>query len=176
MARYLVLAFAMIGAAMCDDSGYAAPASSYGAPSNYGAPTAPAAPSDSYGFTGYEQPGYTAPAAADDGGDLFNLDKILELVPFFLAVFAAIIVAQLFAPLLGVLFDAKVGLLAPFGNAKIDLINAILTPFNLSLCSVAADGTLSVAGTGREFSSGFNLSPAVVDTVANLVFSALESK
>merc|ERR1712147_259826 len=126
---------------------YAAPAAEYGAPdAAYGAPEY-AAPS------GYE---YTA-AQEDDAG--FDLSKITELLPLFLAVFAAIIVAQLFAPLLGMLFGAKLdlasGILAPLSSAKIDVINAILNPFNLVLGNV---GTCTAA-TGRVSPSSFSVSP-----------------
>ena len=176
MPGYLIVALALLGSVMGDDSGYAAPSNSgYGAPAaSYGAPTAPA---DNYGVPSYGEPtGYTAPAEPA-GGDLFNLDKILELVPFFLAVFAAIIIAQLFAPLLGLLFNAKVGLLAPFGNAKIDLINLVLAPLNLALCNIGPP--LAVAGTagaGREAASGFFLNPETIDAATKLFTSAMESK
>jgi hypothetical protein len=167
MPGYLIVALALLGSAMGDD-GYAAPANSgYGAPAaSYGAPTAPA---DNYGVPSYGEPtGYTAPAEPA-GGDLFNLDKILELVPFFLAVFAAIIIAQLFAPLLGLLFDAKVGLLAPFGTAKIDLINLVLAPLNLSLCTLNP----LAAATGRDHASGFSLNPDVLNAATTFLQNAL---
>lgn len=172
MARLLIIAIALLGAVCADDSGYNAPsAGGYGAPSNgYGAP----ATDDGYGIpTSYEQPTGYQTAPADAGGDLFNLDKIIELVPFFLAVFAAIIIAQLFAPLLGVLFDAKVGLLAPFGNAKIDLFNAILTPFNLSLCTITP---LAVAG-GRnaDFRSFSNFDAESVMSLLSQAYEAYSS-
>ena len=88
-----------------------------------------------------------------------------------MAVFAAIIVAQLFAPLLGVLFGAKLdlasGLLAPFSAAKIDLINAILSPFNLVLGNV---GTCTPA-TGRALEGNWNVSP---DNVLSMIYKATE--
>jgi len=185
MARYLIAfaATAIIGCAFADESAYAAPAVSYGAPaSDYGAPAAEyGAPSDGYGApadaygapqqyaepTGYE---YAAEASDDSGLDL---SKITELLPLFLAVFAAIIVAQLFAPLLGMLFGAKLdlasGLLAPLSGAKIDLINAILNPFSLVLGNV---GTCTPA-VGRSLggSAAWNMSP---DNVLNMIFKANE--
>merc|ERR1711981_449949 len=111
-------------------------------------------PAAEYTSDSYEQPYDSYEADAVDGGDLFDLSKILELLPLFLAVFAAIIVAQLFAPLLGVLFNAKVGLLGgvlgPLGGIKINAINAILNPFGLQLCTTA---TPPVAFTGRSSAS-----------------------
>merc|ERR1712106_1264756 len=93
----------------------------------------------------------------------------------FLAVFAALIAATLFAPLLGVPFGAKVGLLggliAPLGNVKIDILNTILSPFNLVLANfpvggTAAAGPLVVAGTnGRSLASGFSANPETIDMV-----------
>ena len=177
MARYLIAFAAIVGCAIADDSAYAAPAVSYAsepayaAPaSEYGAPDAAyGAPDAGYGAqeyaapTGYE---YTAAQEADTG---FDLSKITELLPLFLAVFAAIIVAQLFAPLIGMLFGAKVdlasGILAPLSTAKIDVINAILNPFNLVLGNV---GTCTAA-TGRASPSGFNVSP---DNVISMLMKA----
>lgn len=208
MAKY-ILTLALIGATMADESGYAAPAASYGAPaasSGYAAPaTAYASPDPGYGApdTGYGAPadgygapadGYGAPAdtygapsgygpVEEEGG--FDLGGLAELLPLFLAVFAAIIVAQLFAPLLGVLFGAKVGLLgglfAPLGNVKIDIINQILSPFNLVLATFPAGGTaaagpLTVAGSGkRSFASGFSANPETIDMVSNLLYSAIKN-
>merc|ERR1712121_545252 len=181
MVRYLIALTAIVGCALADDSAYAAPSASYsaadsgyaapqagyGAPSvEYGAPDNSYAAPSSYDATGY---GYTA-AQEDDSG--FDLSKITELLPLFLAVFAAIIVAQLFAPLLGALFGAKLnlasGILAPLSSAKIDLINAILNPFNLVLGNV---GTCTAA-TGRSLESpNFSMSP---DNVLNMLMKANE--
>merc|ERR1712106_1107341 len=193
MAKYL-LTLALIGATMADDSGYAAPAPSYGAPaaaSAYAAPaTAYASPDAGYGAPdtgdGYAAE-YDAPAGygavEEEAG--FDLGGLTELLPLFLAVFAAIIVAQLFAPLLGVLFGAKVGLLgglfAPLGNVKIDILNQILSPFNLVLAAfpvggTAAAGPLTVAGTnGRSFASGFSANPETIDMVSNMLYSAIKN-
>jgi hypothetical protein len=177
MVRYIIAAAAILGCALADDSAYAAPSASYSAADSgyaapqagYGAPSveygAPSAPS-SYDATGYE---YTA-AQEDDSG--FDLSKITELLPLFLAVFAAIIVAQLFAPLLGALFGAKLnlasGILAPLSAAKIDVINAILSPFNLVLGNI---GTCTAA-TGRSLGSpNFSMSP---DSVLDMLMKANE--
>ena len=183
MAKQLLVVLTLVaGVAFADDSGYGAP-SGYQPSSGYGVPSAPA---DNYGVpdAGYGAPavsyqdpgtGYGAPVAADDGGDLFNLDKILELLPFFLAVFAAILVAQLLAPLL----TALSGLLMPVGNLKIDLINFLLSPLNLAICNTNTN-PITLAGTppnGRSLASGFNFSdPAYVDLLTNTLYEAIKSK
>merc|ERR1711936_125526 len=186
MAKYLITTLVLAASALADDtSAYAAPAGGYAAPSPSYAPSAPAgygAPEPSYGAPAaeysdaYEQPYDTYEAAVDDGGELFDLSKILELLPLFLAVFAAIIVAQLFAPLLGVLFDAKVnlfgGLLNPISSIKIDAINAILGPFNLALCDTS--GAALALATGRSSASGFQMNKDVVDQAANFLYKAIQ--
>merc|ERR1712001_558601 len=185
MAKYLITTLVLAAFALADDnSAYAAPQGGYAAPSTAYAPSAPAsygapdagygAPAAEYTSDSYEQPYDSYEAAADDGGDLFDLSKILELLPLFLAVFAAIIVAQLFAPLLGVLFNAKVGLLGgvlgPLGGIKGGLINILLNPFGLQLSPTA---TPPVAFTGRSSASGFSLNKDMVDTAANLLYEAV---
>merc|ERR1711944_3212 len=187
MAKYLITTLVLAASALADDSSaYAAPQGGYAAPSAAYAPAAPAgygppdsgygAPAAEYTSDAYEQPYDSYEAEAADGGDLFDLSKILELLPLFLAVFAAIIVAQLFAPLLGVLFGAKVGLLggilSPLGSIKIDAINAILSPFGLPLCTNTA-GVLAQA-TGRSSPSGFEMNKDVVDTAANFLYKAIQ--
>merc|ERR1711910_148302 len=171
MAKYLITTLVLAASALADDSSaYAAP-QGYGAPdSGYGAPAA------EYAAESYEEPSsyYGEPAEADAGGFDLDLSKILELLPLFLAVFAAIIVAQLFAPLLGVLFNAKVGLLGgvlgPLGGIKGGLINIVLNPFGLQLCTTA---TPPVAFTGRSSASGFSLNKDMVDTAATLLYEAV---
>jgi len=169
MAKYLIALLPLLGAAIGDDSGYAAPAASYGAPApaaqqsyaapdpGYGAPdTGYGAPDTGYGApsTGYGAPEETYGAPATGYGAVVEEEgdgglNLAELLPLFLAVFAAIIVAQLFAPLLGALFGAKVGLFgglfAPLGNLKIGLINQILAPFNLVLADFPAGTTAADA-------------------------------
>ena len=190
MAKYLITTLVLAASALADDSsayaapqgGYAAPAAAYApaAPTGYGAPDSGyGAPAAEYAAESYEEPSsyYGEPAEADAGGFDLDLSKILELLPLFLAVFAAIIVAQLFAPLLGVLFNAKVGLLGgvlgPLGGIKGGLINIVLNPFGLQLCTTA---TPPVAFTGRSSASGFSLNKDMVDTAANLLYEAVSSK
>merc|ERR1711963_1089349 len=148
-------------------SGYAAPQDAYASPaSEYAAPqySAPAASYDAPAYepaTGYEvsAPSY---AAADAGLD-FDLSKLTELLPLFIAVFAAIIVAQLVAPIFSMLFGAKVnflgGILSPLGQAKVDLINVFLQPFDLTIADCDPSGsnpcpnrsTMAFQGAGRSF-------------------------
>jgi len=169
MARYLIVAFALLGCALADDSGYAAPQSGYGAPAGYAAPSAPA---DNYGV-----PTYTDQHVSyeTEEKNLFDLSKLQELLPFFLAVFVAIIFAQLLFPLLGALFTAKATLLTPLGATGITLINAILAPLNLSLCTITP---LAVANgrdiDGRSLANGFNIDPETVAVVSKLFYKAVE--
>merc|ERR1711874_956499 len=114
-----IIAVALFGAVMGDGTGhghttpaasaagYAAPADAYASPAaEYAAPSYEA-PAASYGAPTYEQE-YAAPAyeAAPTGYDSgygvpaaegldFDLSQLTELLPLFVAVFAAIIVAQL---------------------------------------------------------------------------------
>merc|ERR1712045_175351 len=105
MARYIA-ALALLGAVLADGTGHSAPAPSYDTPS-YDAPATGYAEPSAAGYESYDAPSY----GAADTVDGFDLSKILDLLPLFIAVFAAIILAQLIAPLFGVLFNAKVGLL-----------------------------------------------------------------
>merc|ERR1711936_278082 len=166
MARYIA-ALALLGAVLADGTGHSAPASSYGAPS-YEEPSY-ATPAASYGAPSYDTPSYDAPATgyaepsaagyesygAPDTVDGFDLSKILDLLPLFIAVFAAIILAQLIAPLFGVLFNAKVGLLGgiinPLGQAKIDLINMVLIPLGYQICN--SNGTCPAVWNGRSLNT-----------------------
>jgi len=166
MARYFA-ALALLGAVLADGGSHpSAPAAGYGAPTG-----------------GYEQPSYDAPASyeqpiiydtyaepsatgydasydqqfAADTVDGFDLSKLLELLPLFIAVFAAIILAQLLAPLFGVLFDAKVGLLGnilnPFGQIKLDVINALLNPLGYAIGNFPPTANAVFPTMGRSFSS-----------------------
>jgi len=179
MSAYLILALAVVGTVVADDSGYAAPAaaSGYGAPAqSYGAPA------DTYEQPSYapSAPSYNEPQGyadySDEGTDLFKLDKIVELIPFFLAVFAAIIVAQLFAPLLGMLFDAKLGLLAPFGCAKRDLINLVLAPLNLAICDISGTTPTTECASKRSLASGFFSDSNTINIAQTLFDAAMERK
>merc|ERR1711876_152006 len=149
MARYIA-ALALLGAVLADGTGHSAPAASYGAPS-YEAPATGYAEPSAAGYESYDAPSY----GAADTVDGFDLSKILDLLPLFIAVFAAIILAQLIAPLFGVLLNAKVGLLGgiinPFGQAKIDLINLVLVPLGYQICN--SDGTCPAVWRGRSLTT-----------------------
>merc|ERR1711990_1390726 len=154
MARYIA-ALALLGAVLADGTGHSAPAASYGAPSydtpSYDAPATGYAEPSAAGYESYDAPSY----GAADTVDGFDLSKILDLLPLFIAVFAAIILAQLIAPLFGVLFNAKVGLLGgiinPFGQAKIDLINMVLIPLGYQICD--SNGTCPAVWNGRSLNT-----------------------
>ena len=175
--------------------GYAAPAASYGAPADtgyaapqndYAAPTydAPSAgyapPAGDYAAptydapTGYAEPtGYDAPSynAVQDTVDGFDLAKITELLPLFVAVFAAIIIAQLVAPLFGLLINAKVtalsGVFTPLFGVKADIINLILNPLGLALGAVGACPNWP----GRSFPAEFELTPIKMIEIAGNLYN-----
>ena len=171
MARYFA-ALALLGAVLTDGgshhaSSYVPPSTVYEQPS-YAAPEASYAPASyeepSYApATGYAEPtatGYDAsyadPTFAADTVDGFDLSKLLELLPLFIAVFAAIILAQLLAPLFGVLFGAKLAIFntffQPIGQAKLDILNAILLPMNYVIANPSAGAVNAVwQNKGRSF-------------------------
>ena len=149
-------------AAPATNNNYAAPAAqnSYAAPapagSGYGAPSASgggsySAPAVSYGATGtgpsgYDYGGYDAPTATgEEGGVGFNLE---EIIPLFLVVLAAIILAGILGPLFSSFLMLLVALAPAALNVKAPIINAILAPFNLVLCSTTVAGAPTVV-SGR---------------------------
>ena len=166
-------------------------ASGYGAPSGgYGAPTGPTG-GQSYdpqpAYADYDTQGYEAQAT--DGGDDLGA-KLGELIPLFIAVFAAIILAQLLAPLLMQLLMLLVGILPMALNIKAPIINALLNPFGLSLCSIAAPASAAApaifpAGRSMDFSSrslqdaasafGFEVSQDKIDIASNFVLKGIEA-
>merc|ERR1712027_4940 len=156
-------------------SAYGAPSAEYGAPSSdYGAPSAEyGAPSDAYGAPQQynEATGYESYDATAEDSQLFDLSNLSAYIPFLLAVFAAIIVAQIFGPLLGTLFGAKMGLaqslLEPVNQVKIDIANTLLAPFDL----VIGDIDTCTAATGRTLGGNFNMSP---DKVLSMIYKATE--
>ena len=140
-------------------TGLQAQQASYGAPSSsgydassagYTAPEASySAPGDSYaaGYNSYDYDGGYV-ATQEDGG--LDLSKLTELLPLFVVVFAAIILAQLLAPLFTGLIALLVGILPGALGLKAPIINALLAPLGLQLCTTA---TPPVAFTGRSFTS-----------------------
>merc|ERR1712117_283053 len=115
--------------------GYGSPAAP--AVDAYGAPAASPVSSDAYGAPQQynEATGYESYDATAEDSQLFDLSNLSAYIPFLLAVFAAIIVAQIFGPLLGTLFGAKLdlaqSLLEPVNQIKIDIANTLLAPFDL---------------------------------------------
>jgi len=73
-------------------------------------------------------------ATQDDGLDL---GKLTDLIPIFVVVFAAIILAQLIAPLFTSLFTLIVAIIPGTLSFKAPIINALLQPFSLQLCTTA---------------------------------------
>merc|ERR1711990_1381757 len=150
-----------------------APTGGYGAPSGggYDAPTGYDAPQAGYGD--YDEGGYDIGA------------KLGELIPLFLVVFAAIILAQLLAPLLLSLFGILIGIVPMALSIKAPIVNLILAPFNLQLCSVDAAGAVTAFPAKRAFSSrslkdavtafGYGVSDAKIDILADFVNNAMES-
>merc|ERR1712240_428516 len=154
------------GGGSAPQSGYGTPDAGYGTPDvSYGGDT-----QVSYD---YDQQSYEATAGGDD---LFA--KLGELLPLFIAVFAAIILAQLITQplihLLGLLVMLIPGSLA----LKAPLLNMLLGLFNLQLCQVAADGTLTAFGMrqfdGRALSDaassfGFDISADKIEIIHGFV-------
>ena len=158
-----------------------APSGGYGAPSGggYDAPTGGYDPQAGYGD--YDQGGYEL---ADEGGDDIGA-KLGELIPLFLVVFAAIILAQLLAPLLLGLLGAVVGILPMALNLKAPIVNLILAPFGLQLCTPAAAAGGTPTAFPRGFSSrslkdavtafGYDVSEDKIDILADFVNNAMDS-
>merc|ERR1712036_15186 len=143
------------GGGSAPQAGYGTPDAGYGTPDvSYGGDT-----QVSYD---YEQQSYEASTGGDD---LFA--KLGELLPLFIAVFAAIILAQLITQplihLLGLLVMLIPGSLA----LKAPLLNFLLGLFNLQLCQVAADGTLS--------SFGWEISADKIEIIHGFVENALHA-
>lgn len=147
------------------DTGYD---SSYSQPS---APTGYSAPSASYDY-GFEQGGYAA--TQEDGLDL---GKLTDLIPIFVVVFAAIILAQLIAPLFAQLFALLLAIIPGTLSFKAPLINALIAPFNLQLCTT--DNPPVAFPTSRGFSSRDlgkilgDFDPKHLDTITTLVDEAV---
>ena len=181
--KCVVVLSVLVGCVVCDDAGYAAPSQGgYAAPSqggyaapaaSYGAPTGGAsyaAPATGYGEPVY-QDSYSYGAVEEEGG--FNFDKITELLPLFIAVLAAIIIAQLILPFLASLGVLAVGILPMALSIKAPIVNAILAPFNLGLCDITNGAANPTLFAGRSFSEEFGVSEetgrAIQDTLSTFV-------
>ena len=106
-----------------------------------------------------------------------DMSKLLTVLPLLVAVGAAIIVAQVFAPLLGGVFGLKAtavaGFLAPLGTLKVGILNTLLAPTGLTLCNI---GPPLAQASGREAASGFDFDQDKIDMVANMMYNAIKSK
>ena len=170
-----ILLLSVLGAVHCD-TGYSAPAAA--AASGYGAPAQNdyAAPAQSgYGYQDYDDtPSYGAPA--DEG---FDVGKFEELLPLFLAVLAAIILAQLLSPIISQLFVVLVGILPMALEIKAPIVNMILAPFDLGLCDISAAPVITLfPATARSFGEGLFTEQngrMIADTVST-IFHNLQSK
>ena len=136
-----VVLIALVGSLQAQQASYGAPstgydAASYSAP-DYAEPQAGygASAGGSYDYGNYDQ-GFVA--TQEDGG--LDLSKLGELIPLFLVVFAAIILAQMFSPLLTGIMTLLVGILPMALSIKVPLVNALLAPFGLQLCNVTTGG------------------------------------
>jgi hypothetical protein len=169
-----IVSCVLLSVIVSGDEGYSAPPTGYGPPAEaYGVPeTAYAPPATGYGATG---PSYTATGGGGD--DLLDLAKLEELAPLFLAVFAAIILANLLGPLISALFTVKTNLvsplIAPIGAAKGSLVNLILGVFQLQLCDLNGN---AFPGTGRDdVAAEWNINPALLDILSGKVTEAIHS-
>jgi hypothetical protein len=145
-------------AAPAAQNNYAAPApsqSGYGAPTGGNSYQAPAVSYPSASGSGYDAPdyydgSYGAPQATgtgEEGGVGFSLE---EIIPLFLVVLAAVILAGLLGPLFSQFLMLFVALAPAALNVKAPIVNAILAPFNLVLCMTDATTGPTVV-TGRSF-------------------------
>merc|ERR1712066_21540 len=99
--------------------------------------------------------------------------------------FAAIILAQLLAPLLLGLLGALVGILPMALAIKAPIVNLILAPFNLQLCTPGVGGATPTAFPGRSFSSrslkdavtafGYDVSEDKIEILTDFFNNAMES-
>merc|ERR1711962_1066091 len=146
---YLIVILALAGRGLGDDS-YTPPQAGYSQPTgSYNPPTGGAYQTPSTGY-GYDAPTYDAPVsyASDDDGGKFDLSKIGEILPLFLAVFAAIIIAQF----------------------NLQICTTDDPPVALTAMAYRS------LNEGKENSaSGFSLNPDIIDSVARLLQDALEN-
>ena len=156
----------------------------YGAPQEYAQETYGAPVADEYGAPVAAPPAYEAEAAPTSYeaattalADVMDMSKLITVLPLLVAVGAAILVAQIFAPLLGGLFGLKAatfaGFLAPLGTLKVGLLNVLLAPTGLAICNI---GPPLAINQGREAASGFQFDQDKVDLVANMMYNAIKSK
>ena len=108
--------------------------------------------------------------------------SVTELLPLFLVALAAVVVAQMiFLPLIAPLLDpTNLGpVLAPVGSLKIDIVNILLAPFGLALCTLAPTVEIASGRSVKEQpAEGFttNAGPHFVEQITQALHSALEGE
>lgn len=108
--------------------------------------------------------------------------SVTELLPLFLVALAAVVVAQMiFLPLITPLLDpTNLGpVLAPVGSLKIDIVNILLAPFGLALCTLAPTVEIASGRSVKEQpAEGFttNAGPHFVEQITQALHSALEGE
>lgn len=107
----------------------------------------------------------------EDGG--LDLSKLTELLPLFIVVFAAIILAQLLSPLFLQLLGLLVGVLPMALSVKRPIIDAVLAPFGLQLCDLKRKR--SFGESFRSISDEMPFSDGQIDILADFVDRAIES-
>jgi len=159
---------ALVVSALCDTAGYSAPEPQYApAPdSGYGAPTSTGG--------GYDAPSYGGGGGYDDYSvgyeeeSKFDLSKLEELLPLFLAIIVAIIAAQLLSPLLSQLMVLLVGILPMALNIKAPIINMLLAPFDLGLCTPVVGGVPTLfPATARSFAESAGITEDMAQIVSD---------
>ena len=106
--------------------------------------------------------------------------RALEAVPLFLAVLVAFLLAQLAAPWLSQLLLVGVSII-PIGlGYKAPLINALLVPFGLTLCTTGAPpavytGTSLISGRQLSEDFGLHLSEEQWEMVSQMAQSGMEA-
>jgi len=90
----------------------------------------------------------------------------------------AIIAAQLLSPLLSQLLVLVVGILPMALNIKAPIINMLLGPFNLALCTPVAGGTPTLfpaTTTGRSLAEDFGVSEDMMQIISDAYATLVNS-
>jgi hypothetical protein len=197
MIRYVALSIALL--VSCASAQYAAPAAGYGAPAassgyaapdaGYGAPTggasyaAPAtgydAAAPAYDYAPPAAGGYAAPAAGYAAAPApagFDPSALLSFIIPILVVIGLIIAAIIIGG--GILSLITSGTTLSLGGLA-PLINALLNPLGLSLCTVTPLAIFNGNQPGRMFTDlaagyGFDVSEETMNVVADFATSAFE--
>jgi hypothetical protein len=200
MIRYVALSIALLLSSSCASAQYAAPAAGYGAPAassgyaapdaGYGAPTggasyaAPAtgydAAAPAYDYAPPAAAGYAAPAAGYAAAPApagFDPSALLSFIIPILVVIGLIIAAIIIGG--GILSLITSGTTLSLGGLA-PLINALLNPLGLSLCTTTPLAIFNGnVGGGRMLTDlaagyGFDVSEETMNVVADFATSAFE--